>query len=90
MAGNTIIAVLNERWRVVDDNDLQWILEWHSGRTKDGLPKYRGRRFHRSRHALRRSIEEMCGDVHPAALAAIEALPARYGAPAVAPEETAA
>ena len=72
-------VVLNDRWRVVDD-PLQWILQYREGKTphSDGSENPRawvGRRFFRTRTALKRDIRECCGDVDPAALAVIDTWP---------------
>lgn len=72
-----VIAVLNDRWRVVDD-PLQWILEVRKGRSRSRATGWTGRRFHCQRTALIRSIRELCGEVDPAALAVLDALPQRH------------
>ncbi len=75
----TFPVVLNDRWRVVDD-PLQWVLQYRDReiRHSDGSenPKaWVGRRFCRTRDALKRDIGECCGDVAPAALAVIDTWP---------------
>ena len=77
---HTILVVqLNDRWRIVDD-PLQWIVQYrrnNRGRS-DGSEdprSWEGRRFCRTHTALLRDIRENCGEVDPAAVAIIEALP---------------
>ncbi len=71
---------LNDRWRVADD-PLQWILQQRKAkegsRRRDGSTRsgWRNRRFPTTRDLLKRDIAELCGEVEPAALAQIEALP---------------
>ena len=71
--------VLNERWRVVDD-PLQWIVQYRQNNRRRGdgsvdPRSWQGKRFCRTRTALLRDIRENCGEVDPAALANIEAMP---------------
>ena len=55
--GPTVLAVLNERWRVVDD-PLQWILQRQQGHLSSGVPRFQDVRFCVSRRGLLRSIQE--------------------------------
>ena len=56
-----VIAILNDRWRVIECRDrMQWILQQRKGQ-RDGQAVWRGRRFHRDREALVGSIRELCG-----------------------------
>lgn len=66
--------VLNDRWRVTDD-PLQWILEVRKGRKGPRHTGWRGRSFCTTRDVLKRDVRRLCGEVDPAAMAAIEALP---------------
>lgn len=81
MSGKRVypVAILNDRWRVIDD-PLQWILQYRRRKVCAGAksPKdniWRGHRFCRTRTALLRDIRENCGEVGPAALAIVKALP---------------
>ena len=71
------LAVLNDRWRVVDEG-LQWILQVRKGRPTAKSSGWQHRCYHVERPALLRSIRELCGDVDPDALAVLETLPERY------------
>ena len=71
--------VLNDRWRVVDD-PLQWILQYRAGNVshsdeRKNRKAWQGRRFCRTRAALKRDIGECCGGVDPVALAIIDTWP---------------
>lgn len=74
------IAYVNDRWRVMDDG-IQWILEVRCGRKTAKRSGYTGRRFHRQRTPLIRSIDELCGEVDRDALALVRELPDRYDLP---------
>ena len=68
-----IVARLNERWRVIRcADDIQWILQKHSG------GRWRGNSFHRDRDVLLQRIAERCGEVDAAALDLVRALPEWY------------
>ena len=75
-----VVAVLNDRWRVLDDK-LQWLLQVRKGRPTAKSSGCRNRFFCTQRPALLRCIREHCGDVDPDALSVIEALPDRHGHP---------
>lgn len=77
MTVRSIIARLNDRWRIEDD-DVQWILAVRRGRKDAVGTRWSGRRFHRCRTPLIASICELCGPVDPDALAVIQALPDCY------------
>jgi hypothetical protein len=78
MIAKTLVQ-LNDRWRVIDDSK-QWILQYrrnYRGRS-DGSEdprSWEGKRFCRTRNALLRDIRENCGEVDPAAVAILVALP---------------
>ncbi|MDH3376196.1 MAG: hypothetical protein OEQ39_04410 [Gammaproteobacteria bacterium] len=72
-----IVAVLNDRWRVIDD-PVQWILEYRAGAVRPGRTGYTGRRFCGSRRALLWSVDELCGEVDPAEYASLMELPERH------------
>ena len=90
--GAMLIIQLNERWRVADDGELQWMLQRkaNKGRAQraDGSLRspYRTRSFCETRAALLRCIREYCGQVDGAALRTVEGLPERYGGPVVVAE----
>ncbi len=76
---STFPVTLNDRWCVVDD-PLQWILQYREGKTphSDGSENPRawvGKRFCRTRGALKRDIGENSGEVDPVALAIIDTWP---------------
>ena len=71
-----VIAKLNDRWRIVD-NPHQWILQVREGRQTSKASGWRGRSYCAQRTALRRCIQEYCGEVDPLAVAIIEGLPER-------------
>ncbi len=75
--GYPILAVLNDRWRVVDEG-LQWMLQVRTGRPTKKSTGWRNRCFHLDRTALFVSIREHCGNVHADALAVLRKLPERY------------
>ena len=72
-----VIALLNDRWRVIDD-PLQWILEVRTGRPTRKATGWQGRAFCTQRSALIRCIGEYCGKVDPAALGIIKRLPKKH------------
>ena len=71
---NRPIAQLSERWRVVDD-PLQGILQRKKGNPRKKNSGWTGRSFCRTREALLRCVREYCGQVDPAALEKLNALP---------------
>ncbi len=71
------VAVLNDRWRVVDD-PVQWLLQRRERTASEKSSGWAGEHFCRQRRSLLRDIRENCGEVDPAALAVIEALPDRH------------
>ena len=88
--GPKIVAALNEKWRVVDDVDLQWILQRRTSSIAVKLAAsepsggvWAARSFCNTRRALIRCVREYCGDVGPDALAILEALPDRHPQPYV-------
>jgi hypothetical protein len=72
-----IVVVLNDKWRVVDE-DRQWILQKKKGRRTAKSSGYTSQKFHRSREDLNRSIREGCGTISPAAQAILNGLPDQY------------
>jgi hypothetical protein len=73
----SIIARLNDRWRVIDD-PLQWILQVRQGRKTGKATGWKGIRFCRWRRTLIRDSGELCGDIDVTAMALIEELPDRH------------
>ena len=74
-----LLMVLNDRWRVVDD-PLQWILQYRARNVAASAKSKKtkawvGKRFCRTRAALKRDIRECCGDVDLVALAIIDTWP---------------
>ena len=67
----SLVAQLNERWRVVDDGS-KWVLE--SFRDFEWCARTRVR----IRHGLEHCVRRFAGDVDPAALAILAALPVEY------------
>lgn len=78
MTSSSIIARLNGRWLLADDG-IQWILAVRRGLKGAAGTKWSGRRFHRCRTSLIRSIGELCVPVDPGAMAIVRTLPDRYG-----------
>jgi hypothetical protein len=72
-----IVAQLSEDWRVIED-PLQWILQRKKGNPRKKNLGWTNRSFSRTREALLQCISEYCGDVDPAALAQLRALPNWY------------
>jgi hypothetical protein len=71
---NQLVAQLNASWRVVDD-PLQWKLQRKKGNTRKKNSGWPDRSFCRTRDGLLRCVRECCGEVEPAALAKLSALP---------------
>ena len=69
-----LIAQLNARWRVVDD-PLQWRLQRKKGNPRSKNAGWRNRSFCGTREGLLRCVREYCGEIEPAALAKLTALP---------------
>ena len=72
-----VLAVLNDRWRVVDDR-VQWVLQKRKGRPTPKSSGWRGRSYATSRGRLLDSIGRMCRPLDPAALRLLEGLPADH------------
>ncbi|MGD9868088.1 MAG: hypothetical protein AB7U38_08855 [Hyphomicrobiales bacterium] len=71
----SVIANLNDSWRIVDD-PLQWILERRKGGPRTKATGWISRSFCASKLGLTRCIPAYCGPVDPDALAVVDALPA--------------
>ena len=74
---NRLIAQLNATWRVVD-YPLQWRLQRKKGNSRTRNSGWQDRSFCTTREGLLRCMREYCGDVEPAALAKLAALPEHY------------
>ena len=74
---NRLVAQLNATWRVMDD-PLQWRLQRRKGNPRKKNSGWRDRSFCTTREGLLRCVREYCGDVEPAALAKLTALPEHY------------
>ena len=71
---NRLIAQLNATWRVVD-HPLQWRLQRKKGNPRTKNFGWRDRSFCTTLEALLRCVREYSGNVEPAALAKLTALP---------------
>ena len=74
---NRLLAQLNANWRIVDD-PLQWILQRRQGNPRKKNSGWQDRSFCTTREGLSRCIHEYCGEVDPASLARISALPPNH------------
>ena len=75
-----VVVRLNVRWRVIScRDDIQWILQTRSGRTADGLPRWKNRSFCRSRAGLVRCCHEYAGEISGDALVIMSRLPTMFG-----------
>ena len=68
---DTPLFNLNDKWRLAHDEALQWILQRRRGNPRNKSAGYVGTRFHTSHTALLHSIEELCGNITPAAESAL-------------------
>ena len=73
---NRLVAQL-ANWRVVND-PLQWRLQRRKGNPRTRNSGWQDRSFCTTRKGLLRCVCEYCGDVEPAALAKLAALPEHY------------
>lgn len=72
-----VVAVLNDRWRVIACRDgIQWILQFRAGQRHGGA-RFDNRSFCHTREALIRVCREHAGDISPSAMSALRALPER-------------
>lgn len=71
-----VVAVLNNRWRVIECRDrIQWILQ-HSKKRGDGLV-WESRSYLRTREGLISFCTGLAGEISPAAMAVLHSLPER-------------
>ena len=76
-----IVAVLSDRWRVIDapaDWEPQWLLQRREGRSRARSDGWAARSYCVTRASLQRCVREYCGEVSEAGLRAIEALPEKH------------
>ncbi|MBW3097729.1 hypothetical protein [Pseudohoeflea coraliihabitans] len=74
-----IVAVLNERWRVIEcGGDLQWILQRRVGR-RNGRARWRSDKYLRTKKALIRFVHVQAGEIDPVAQEVLENLPDWFG-----------
>lgn len=74
-----VIALLNTRWRIVACRDgIQWILQ-HRASAKETYAgaRWSNRSFCRTRAALIRDASQHAGEIWPAAMTILRALPER-------------
>lgn len=72
-----VVAVLNDHWRVIVCKDgIQWILQRRAGE-RHGTARFDCRSHVRSREALIRLCREHAGEISPAAMSILNALPER-------------
>ena len=69
-----VIAVLNDRWRVIDDG-IQWILQKRKGRPAPKSTGWRARGYATTRASLLDTVERKCEPVDPGGLRILRALP---------------
>ena len=75
----TIIARLNNGWRVIECRDgVQWILQRRAGK-RYGQPRWQSRCYCRTRDGLTARVRELAGELDANALAILEGLPDRIG-----------
>lgn len=73
---HAVVAILNHRWRVIECRDgIQWILQF--AKKRQAQTGWEGRSFCRTREALIRVCREHTGEIWPAALSILDALPVR-------------
>lgn len=70
----TIIAQLNDQWRVIDE-PVQWILQYRNGRGTQKSTGWRGRRYHCDRDQLVVSVRELAGPIDADELQILMQLP---------------
>ncbi len=71
------VIKLNDLWRVRDDG-VQWVLEVRKGRPTVRSTGYAGRSYCTQRTALKRCVDEHCGEVDADAIRRVENLPECY------------
>jgi hypothetical protein len=73
-----VVAVLNDRWRVIECHDgIQWILQRRNRAKTVSSGDWRGKGYCRTRDALIRCASVYCGEIAPDAVAVLASLPER-------------
>lgn len=76
-----VVAVLNDRWRVIECHDgIQWILQRRAGE-RHGRPRWDGKSYCRTKEGLYRVCRASAGAIDPAAVATLASLPERIDLP---------
>jgi hypothetical protein len=76
-----VVAILNDRWRIIECRDgIQWILQRRAGE-RHGRPRWDGRSYCRTKEALIRVCRDYAGEFDPAAAAVLASLPERIDLP---------
>lgn len=72
-----VVTLLNPEWRVIVCRDgIQWIVQQRDKATKTLVtPRWRGRKYHRSRDTLLAALARLKIEVMPEAMAMLIALP---------------
>ena len=74
---HAIVAILNDHWRVIVCRaGIQWILQRRAGERR-GRARWASRSYCRTKEGLTLFSHEHAGEIEPAALAILAALPAR-------------
>jgi hypothetical protein len=75
---DSIVAQLNQGWRVIECRDrIQWILQRRGSPKKPRGDDWRGRSYCQTSEALIRCTREYAGEIEPAACTVLAALPPR-------------
>jgi hypothetical protein len=75
---HAVVAVLNDRWRVIVCRDgIQWILQYRASSKRARRIEWKVRSFCRTRQCLLRDVRYRAGEIDPAALSILETLPER-------------
>ena len=76
--GATIVATLNDRWRVIIcPDDIQWVLQRRAGE-RGGRARWASDSYFRTREALIAFCHARAGAVTPAASETLVSLPVRF------------
>lgn len=75
-----VIAMLNDKWRVIACRDgIQWVFQ-HKAGERHGTARFDGRSYSRTKNALILLCREHADEISPAAMSILTALPERIGA----------
>ncbi len=73
-----VVAVLAERWRVIECRDgIQWIVQYLASSKTARRTEWKGVRYARTRAGLIASCDRSVPEIGPSALASLQALPER-------------